>query len=129
METVRQAIKYGIVGVGNTLITALVIWILMKGLGCSDVLSNSVGYAAGVLNSFLWNRKWTFRSDAGWMSSGFRFLVAFGICYLLQLALLVYVLNRYLPIDPYYNQLLAMVFYTAINFVMNKYYTFKVDPI
>ncbi len=124
METVRQAIKYGIVGVSNTLITAIVIWVMMKGLGCSDILSNIVGYAAGVLNSFIWNKRWTFQSDAGWMSSGFRFLVAFGICYLLQLGVLMY-LNAHLSIDPYYNQLLAMVFYTAINFVMNKFYTFK----
>lgn len=43
MKTVRQAIKYGIVGVSNTLITALVIWVMMKGLHCSDVLSNVVG--------------------------------------------------------------------------------------
>ena len=47
METVKQAIKYGIVGVGNTVITAVVIWIMMKLLGCSDIVSNIVGYAAG----------------------------------------------------------------------------------
>ena len=28
-------------------------------------------------------------------------------------------------IDPYYNQLIAMAFYTVINFIMNKFYTFK----
>jgi len=37
----------------------------------------------------------------------------------------VYVLNPYLSIDPYYNQLIAMAFYTVINFIMNKFYTFK----
>ena len=49
-ETVKQAIKYGIVGVSNTVITAVVIWIMMKLFGCSDVVSNMVGYVAGVLN-------------------------------------------------------------------------------
>lgn len=124
-ETVRQAIKYGVVGIGNTVITAVVIWIMMKGLGCSDVVSNGVGYGAGVLNSFIWNRQWTFRSSVGWVGGAIRFGVVFGICYLLQLALLVYVLNPHLPIDPYYNQLIAMAFYTVINFLMNKFYTFK----
>ena len=61
-ETVKQAIKYGIVGVSNTVITAVVIWIMMKLFGCSDVVSNMVGYVAGVLNSFIWNKQWTFRS-------------------------------------------------------------------
>lgn len=124
METVKQAIKYGIVGLGNTLITAIVIWVMMKIFGCSDILSNIMGYMAGLLNSFIWNKKWTFESSAGWVSSAFRFGIVFGVCYLLQLALLVY-LNANLLIDPYYNQLLAMMFYTIINFVMNKYYTFK----
>lgn len=124
-DTVKQAIKYGVVGASNTVITAVVIWIMMKLLGCSDVVSNVVGYVAGVLNSFVWNKQWTFQSSAGWMDSAIRFGIVFGICYLLQLALLMYVLNPYVPIDPYYNQLIAMLFYTVINFVMNKFYTFK----
>lgn len=124
-KAIKQAIKYGVVGVINTLITAVVIWIMMKLLGCSDVVSNVVGYIAGVLNSFIWNKKWTFKSTEKWMGSAIRFGVVFGICYLLQLGLLVFVLNPYLAIDPYYNQLIAMAFYTAINFVMNKFYTFK----
>ena len=56
-ETVVQAVKYGVVGAGNTVITAIVIWVFMKLFGCSDVTSNVVGYAAGVLNSFVWNKK------------------------------------------------------------------------
>lgn len=124
METFKQAIKYGIVGVSNTVITAVVIWIMMKLFGFSDVVSNIVGYVAGVLNSFIWNKQWTFQSEAGWLSSGIRFGIVFGICYLLQLGLLLY-LNQQLTIDPYYNQLIAMAFYTVINFLMNKYITFK----
>lgn len=123
-ETVKQAIKYGIVGVSNTVITAVVIWIMMKLFGCSDVASNIVGYVAGVLNSFVWNKQWTFQSSADWLPSAIRFGVVFGVCYLMQLGLLMY-LNAHLQIDPYYNQLLAMAFYTVINFVMNKFYTFK----
>lgn len=124
METIKQAIKYGIVGISNTLITAIVIWVMMKIFGCSAVLSNMAGYVAGVLNSFVLNKQWTFKSSDSWVSSAIRFGVVFGICYLLQLGLLLY-LNKYLSIDQYYNQLIAMVFYTVINFLMNKFYTFK----
>ena len=124
METLKQAIRYGVVGVSNTLITAVVIWVMMKLAGCSDVLSNITGYAAGVLNSFVLNKKWTFKSTIGWTRGAVRFGVVFGICYLMQLGLLLY-LNKHLTIDSYFNQLLAMAFYTVINFIMNKYYTFK----
>lgn len=125
MEIVKQAIKYGIVGVVNTLITAAVIWVMMKNLGFPDIVSNITGYAVGLLNSFVWNKQWTFRStSAGWRNSAIRFGVVFGICYSLQLGVLMY-LNKVLDVDPYYNQLLAMAFYTVINFLMNKFYTFK----
>ncbi|MCD7978405.1 MAG: GtrA family protein [Tannerellaceae bacterium] len=124
METVKQAIKYGIVGVGNTLITAVVIWVMMKVFGFSAVVSNATGYVAGVLNSFIWNKQWTFHSSAGWGRSAIRFGAVFGICYLLQLGLVMY-LDANLSIDPYYNQLIGMGFYTVINFIMNKFYTFK----
>lgn len=120
----RQAIKFGIVGVGNTLITALVIWIMLKVCGFSDYVSNITGYGIGVLNSFVWNRCWTFHSAAGWRRSAVRFGIVFGISYLFQLGVL-FVLNATSGIDPYYNQLLAMVFYTIANFILNKVYTFK----
>ena len=66
METLKQAIRYGVVGLSNTLITAVVIWVMMKMAGCSDVVSNIIGYTAGVLNSFVWNKRWTFKSSVGW---------------------------------------------------------------
>ncbi|MDL2278317.1 GtrA family protein [Parabacteroides sp. OttesenSCG-928-G07] len=125
METIKQAIKYGIVGVGNTLITAIVIWVMMKLLGCSDVLSNAVGYVAGLLNSFIWNKQWTFKTSGKWLSSAIKFAIAFAICYTLQLGVLIYLNKTLTTIDSYYNQLIAMAFYTVINFIMNKFYTFK----
>ncbi|MDR1203452.1 MAG: GtrA family protein [Tannerellaceae bacterium] len=124
MEAIRQVIKYGIVGISNTIITAIVIWVMMKLFGCSAVLSNVTGYIAGVLNSFILNKQWTFKSSNSWISSAIRFGIVFGICYLFQLGLLLY-LNKRLSIDQYYNQLIAMAFYMVINFLMNKFYTFK----
>jgi putative flippase GtrA len=126
METriLRQAVKYSIVGVGNTLLSLFIIWIMMKVFGCSAIASNVTGYAAGVLNSFIWNRRWTFGSSDAWIWSAIRFALVFGVCYLMQLGLLIY-LDAHLPIDPYYNQVIAMIFYTCINFLMNKYFTFK----
>ncbi|SEF40440.1 MULTISPECIES: GtrA family protein [Parabacteroides] len=125
METVKQAIKYGIVGISNTLITMVVIWVMMKLFGCREGLSNITGYIAGILNSFVWNKQWTFKSSSsGWGKSAYRFAVAFVICYLLQYGL-VMLLNKHLTIDHYYNHLIGMAFYTVINFIMNKFYTFK----
>lgn len=126
MRILEQALKYGVVGVFNTLLTAVVIWVMMRLVGVTDIYANAVGYGAGVLNSFVLNRKWTFKqSTIQWKRSALSFLVVFIICYVAQLGLLTY-LNATLTIDTYYNQLIAMVFYAIINFGMNKYYTFKI---
>ena len=142
MKIVEQALKFGAVGFGNTLLTLCVIWMMTEWGGFSSVLSNFTGYAIGLISSYIFNRQWTFKSSVGWKKSAIRFFLVFAICYIVQLLVLIS-LNRYCPenpplyvffspllqlfkIDaPFYNHMLAMVFYTLLNFVINKFYTFK----
>lgn len=144
-----QATKYGVVGIINTLLTALAIWIMMqwvfhtgKNENVSSLVitvSNTVGYIVGLINSFIWNRKWTFQSKNHWGRDFVKFTTAFLICFIPQL-LLVNLLNTYikgsnLPFAignfsfiisfAYICQLIGIVFYTILNFLLNKYYTFK----
>ena len=108
------------------MITMIVIFVMMKLLGCREGLSNFTGYVAGLLNSFVWNKQWTFKcSGAGSGKSAMRLAIAFVICYVLQYVV-VMLLNAQLTIDHYYNHLLGMAFYTVLNFLMSKFYTFRV---
>ena len=123
-KSLIQFIKFGIVGISNTLLTALIIWILLRVLHCSDYFSNFAGYIVGLLNSFIWNRKWTFESKTKVSITIFKFIVTFAISYLFQLGNL-YVLLHFTHIDSYISQLISIVVYTLINFILNKNYTFK----
>lgn len=123
-QTLRQVVKYGIVGFANTLLTALVIWACMELFLWDSVVSNAVGYTIGLINSFVWNRRWTFRSNVSMRKAFLKFGISFAVCYVAQLAVLIE-LNDFNIFEPYYNQLLAMVFYTVLNFVCNKYFTFN----
>ena len=111
--------KFGIVGVLNTLLTLFIIWICLRLFHWSDTVSNVVGYGLGVINSFFWNRKWTFAYKGKLSTSFTKFIVVFIVSYLVQLGVLQLLL-RYLHTDNYYCHLLAMVVYTVINFVLNK---------
>lgn len=124
--TIVQLLKFTVVGVSNTLITALVIWVLLKVLNYSDYTANVIGYFVGLLNSFIWNRKWTFNSSNQLSKTVLKFMITFVISYLLQLANLFLLIN-YTTFDPYISQLLSMVVYTTVNFILNKYYTFKTN--
>ena len=142
MEIIKQTVKYGIVGVLNTLLSLAVIWLMTKKMDCSEALSNFVGYAVGLINSFFLNRKWTFRSNSKILGSAIRFFIVFVVCYLIQLSVLL-LLNQNCPNDPplysffepvlhffridtlFYIQIISMIVFTIINFGVNKYYTFK----
>ena len=123
-QSLIQFLKFGIVGISNTLITALTIWLLLKVLHCSYYFSNFTGYMFGLINSFIWNRKWTFESKTKVSATLFKFIATFAISYLFQLGNL-YLLLHYTHIDPYLCQLLSIIVYTLLNFALNKTYTFK----
>jgi putative flippase GtrA len=119
-----QAIRFGLVGVLNTGLTLAVIFALMKVLRVHYALSNVIGYLLGFLNSFVLNKKWTFRSKGNVGLEGMLFVAVFGACYLIQLGTLVF-MKETMGIKADYAQLLAMPAYTGLNFILNKLITFK----
>lgn len=61
-----QAVKFVLVGLLNTLVDAAFYVVLTRwlGLGNRQALAKAISYGAGVINSYAWNRTWTFKSDA-----------------------------------------------------------------
>lgn len=60
-KAIGQFIRFGIVGIINTLITLIVIYFLQEILHVKYTISNFIGYIAGVVNSFFWNKLWVFK--------------------------------------------------------------------
>src|SRR6476620_5771151 len=60
-----QFLKFGIVGVSNTLITFAVYTVLLKGFDVWYLAASAIGFVAGATNGFLLNRRWTFRGHVG----------------------------------------------------------------
>lgn len=121
---ITQFIKFGVVGIFNTIITAIVIWLLLDIAHLNDFISNLSGYIVGLINSFIWNRCWTFASKSKIGYSAIKFLVSFLFCYVIQWGI-VLLLTNISDINTYYCHLFGMVIYTIMNFLINKYYTFK----
>ena len=119
-----EAFKYGIVGVGNTLLTLSVIWLMRSVLELPLIVANMTGYVLGFINSFVFNRIWTFKGKDDWKKEFIKYLIVFLICYLIQLGF-VLLLENYTTLKETYTTLLGMVVYTGVNFFLNKYYTFK----
>jgi len=118
-------IKYGMVGIINTLITGIIMFALMNIFSISLRISNVVGYIAGFINSFILNKLWTFKGvKSSTLTQFLRFTGVFAVCFLLQHGL-VLVLAEKLLIDKNISAIAGMVFYTGISYVFNKLFTFK----
>lgn len=124
-KTLWQLIRFGIVGVINTLITLAVIYLLQEVLHVKYTIANLAGYVAGVINSFFWSKLWVFKKlNSNFIREAVLFLISFGVCYGIQFVSLL-VLVELLHIPDLWAQLLGMVVYTLCNFIMNRCITFK----
>jgi putative flippase GtrA len=120
---IKQAVKFAFVGGMNTAVTFLAYALLYRLLGLDEYWANGIGYALGLINSFIWNKLWTFRSK-GWKPlEVLAFLAVFAVSYAIQLGF--YRLFRMSGLGGELAELLAMAPYTAANFAGNKLVTFK----
>ena len=115
--------KFIALGVMNTLISLIVIYLLMK-FGVNYRLSNLIGYIAGLINSFIFNKIWVFKTRKNLFKEIFNFSVVFGLCYSVQYLILLLMVEEY-SLNKYFSQLIAMGFYTVLNFILNRIFTFK----
>src|SRR5712691_7729185 len=60
-----QFIKFGIVGVSNTLLAFAIYTVLLKVFGVWYLAASAIGFIVGAVNGFLLNRRWTFRGHVG----------------------------------------------------------------
>lgn len=122
----RQLLRFAAVGVVNTGLGYAVIFACMYLAGLGAVVSNVIGYAVGLIVSYLLNRSFTFRSAAPPRAEILRFVAIFLLAYLANLAALVGLI-RHAGMHEGVAQVVAGVVYFVLSFVLNKYYVFA-DP-
>ena len=83
-----QFVKFGIVGVSNTLLTFIVYTILLKVFGVWYLAASAVGFIVGATNGFLLNRRWTFREHVGDALTPVRWAIVQGCGLAINLGLL-----------------------------------------
>ncbi len=142
-KTGIQLLKYGVIGVMNTLITLVTFYLLNTWAGVAYGIANIVGYVLGVINSFLWNRNWVFKTRNNIGREALLFACGFIACWILQGIVSLVLLEGFgwknLPTDvipflPMENagqnivMVLSMVVYTIANYAYNRMITFREKP-
>lgn len=132
-----QFIRYALVGVINTLVTFGVIFICKSLLGINPWVSNALGYVAGIVNSFVWNKRWVFRTSGNYAREATAFACGAAVCYLVQLGA-VWALFNLTPLRGWMYTIagftlsgyglatvIGNVVYTVAYYIYNKLVTFR----
>lgn len=117
----RQFIRFLLVGALNTAIS-LVVYRALLAFGVWYVVSAPIAWAAGVVNGYVWNLRWTF---AGRDTPRARLLYAlFGALGAGVASLLVLVFVHGAGLGKFESYLAAVPLVTVSTFLANRYWTF-----
>jgi len=119
-----QFMKFGIVGVSNTLLTFAVYTLLLKVFGVWYLAASAIGFALGATNGFLLNRRWTFREHVGDALTPVRWAIVQG-CGLAVNEGLLYVFVHDAGLDKLLAQAFATAVVTVTTFAANRAWTFR----
>lgn len=129
-----QFVKFGLVGVSNTVIFYLLyvgIIFLLSGLAWKYdyILANVTAFTVSVFWSFYWNDKYVFKKAENgirnmWKALGKCFL-SYGFTGFILENILSYIWIEKFGISKYAAPLLNLVFTVPTNFLLNKLWAFK----
>ena len=122
-----QFIKFGFVGISNTLIS-LVVYYLGLALGVHYVAANAAGFVLGTINAYFWNNRYVFKKSEDEVRSTGKSVVRVFVSYGFTLALSTVLLALWVDglhisdkIAPIINLLVTI----PLNFVLNKFWAFR----
>ncbi|MBQ1173054.1 MAG: GtrA family protein [Lachnospiraceae bacterium] len=123
-----QFIKFGIVGVSNTLIHYFT-YLLCIFAGCHYLIASVIGFMVSVINAFYWNNKYVFVKKENstrslWQAFLKTFLSYAGTGLVLENVLLV-IWVRILHVPESIAPLVTLLITIPINFILNKFWAFK----
>lgn len=119
---VKQAPRFALVGILNTLLGVSLIFLCHEVLGVGLVWSNVVGYGAGLVLSFLLNGSWTFGAASYTLPMVLRYMALVAIGFALNIAAIKALLWQE---APYWLAQFSGIFtYSAVVFLGMKYAVF-----
>jgi len=117
-----QLLRYTIVGLSSN-VALYAGYLLATSLGMGHKAAMTLLYATGILVTFLFNRHWTFRDRGNTQSAFIRYIVIYGLGYLVNFA------GLYLFVDQigYSHQIvqgILILFVAILLFLLQRFWVF-----
>lgn len=119
----RQFVRYSVVGLASNLLCYLV-YLGLTGAGIHPKLAMTLLYGMGVLQTFVFNRRWTFRHGGARDSAFYRYCALYALGYLLNLAMLCLLVD----LLAYPHQIVQGIMILALAmllFLVQKFWVFR----
>lgn len=119
--------KFGIVGVANTAVDA-VVFALLAVVGVPVLMAQVISYSCGVANSYWLNGRWTFRDTArggGDRAKLVRFLIT-NLIVLGLSTLILMTLHDVLGWSLVMSKILATLMGMVLNYIASRYWVFRI---
>ena len=127
-KEIVQFLKFGIVGLSNTLVSLAVYYIFLWINPKLYLVGNIAGWIISVANAYYWNNKYVFASGEKGLTRTVKKLgktyLSYGATFLLSTILLyieVDVLDWSAVLGPFINLLITI----PLNFLLNKFWAFQ----
>lgn len=123
-------IRFGMVGVLNTLVGTTIMFVLYNKMHCTYWQSSSANYFFGSILSFFLNKHFTFRSKGRSLGEIVRFVVNIAVCYSIAYGvakpLMLHLLEGYsVQVRENVAMLVGMVFFVGLNYLGQRFFTFR----
>lgn len=122
-DDIIQFLKFAIVGLSNTFI-ALAVYYVLLWIGCNYLIANAAAWIISVFNAFYWNNKYVFKNENTWFKALLKTYLSYGFSFLLG-TFLLYVFVELCFLNTKIAPLLTLILTIPLNFIMNKFWTFK----
>lgn len=127
MILLRQLVRYGVVGIASNGVLYL-LYLLLTQQGMGHKLAMSTVFVIGVLQTFVFNRRWTFEHGGGIGGPFARYAASYAIAYGANLAALAVLVDG--AGLPHQGVQAAMILCNAaLLFLLQKYWVFRTVPV
>lgn len=128
MGRIKQFIKFGVVGVSNTLIS-YVVYVVLVYFKTHYIVASIIGFIISVLNAYYWNNKYVFkeqqREQRIWWKTLVKTFVSYAGTGLVLSNVLLIIWVEWAGVSEMLAPILNLLITVPLNFVMNKYWAFK----
>ena len=124
LEDLSRFIKFGLVGVLNTIIN-WILFILLNSMGVYYIISNIIAYSISTLNSYLWNSKWVFKYTGDNVNQTTFKFITLNIIGLVLNTIILFLLVDIIKLPKIISLIITTGIVMILNYFINKLWVFK----